>query len=86
MTHVVSTPSTPHHGLSHGGFVKCSEQTYSCEVTNMSTMGATLHFKHPTELPDRFTLQLTYDGKVTRTCSVVWDDGIKVGVAFEPKI
>jgi len=45
-------------GLSHSGLVKFSEETYSCEVTNMSATGATLTFKNMMELPDRFTLQL----------------------------
>lgn len=70
-------------GLSHSGLVKFSEETYACDVTNMSTTGATLTFKNMMELPERFTLQLTHDGKVMRTCSVIWEEGMQVGVTFE---
>jgi hypothetical protein len=36
------------------------------------------------ELPERFLLQLTSDGRVTRQCSTVtWDEGIKTGVMFD---
>lgn len=71
------------HGFVHNGFVKFDEQTYPCNVTNMSATGATLYFKLPVELPERFALQLTYDGKVTRTCSITWNEGLEVGVIFD---
>jgi hypothetical protein len=70
-------------GFGHAGFIKFDEQTYPCDVTNMSATGATLHFKLRVELPERFTLQLTYDGKVTRRCSITWNDGLRVGVLFD---
>ena len=70
-------------GLVHNGLVTLGEETYTCEVTDMSATGATLHFKFLIELPQRFTLRLRQDGKVTRTCSITWDEGTQVGVVFE---
>ena len=72
-------------GLAHNGFVTVGEETYPCDVANMSASGATLYFKLLLELPDRFTLRLRHDGKVTRTCSVTWDEGQQVGVVFDRK-
>ena len=72
-------------GFSHHGFVRFEEQTYTCQVTNMSVTGAALTFAFalPVQLPDRFTLQLTLDGRISRACLIIWDDGTKVGVAFD---
>jgi hypothetical protein len=69
-------------GFVHSGFVKFDEQTYPCTATNMSATGATLRFKSPVELPETFTLQLTRNGMVTRTCSIIWNEGHQVGVVF----
>jgi hypothetical protein len=74
-------PSSP--GFVHSGFVKFDEQMYPCDVTNMSETGATLHFKLPVELPEHFTLQLTFDGKVARECTVTWNEGVELGVTFD---
>jgi len=49
----------------------------------MSRSGATLTFDGPIDLPDRFSIQLTSDGKVFRDCVVQWHDGIQIGVSFE---
>jgi hypothetical protein len=67
----------------HRGFVKFDEQTYPCTATNLSATGATLHFNSPVELPETFTLQLTHNGMVSRTCSVIWNEGVQVGVVFD---
>jgi hypothetical protein len=70
-------------GLSLSGLVRIDEQVYPCDVTDMSATGATLTFRLPVELPDdRFTLQLTSNGKVSRQCRVTWDEGVRVGVVF----
>ena len=74
--------SVTRRGFEHKGYVKFDEQTYPCDVTNMSATGAALHFKVLVELPERFTLQLRYDEKVMRACSITWDDGLQVGVLF----
>ena len=69
-------------GFFHDGLVKIGAETFSCQVTNMSATGATLHFKAPIELPERFALQLRHDGKVMRSCTVTWDEGAEIGVLF----
>ena len=69
-------------GFSHSGLVRFDEQFYPCNVTEMSLSGATLTFKMPVELPERFTLQLTATN-VIRQCRVTWDEGLKFGVVFD---
>jgi hypothetical protein len=74
----------PYTGFTHGGCVRFDEQVYPCDVTDMTSTGATLSFPMLIELPERFLLQLTSDGRVTRQCSTVtWDEGIKTGVMFD---
>jgi PilZ domain-containing protein len=71
-------------GFAHEGFVRFNEETYPCQVTDMSATGAILTFKLLIELPPRFTVQLTREGMVTRTCVVTWQEDYQVGVLFEP--
>ena len=70
-------------GFAHSGFVRFDGQVYPCDVTDMTLTGASLTFKLPVQLPDRFALQLTSNGLVSRQCRVTWDEGTKVGVVFE---
>ena len=70
-------------GFTHKGFIKLGEETHPCELTNLSATGATLHLVALIDLPARFTVQLTTDGKVVRICSVVWNEGTRVGVVFK---
>jgi hypothetical protein len=73
----------PYTGFTHCGFVRFDEQVYPCDVTDMTSTGATLSFPMLIELPERFLLQLTSGGRVTRQCTVTWDEGIKTGVMFD---
>jgi PilZ domain len=66
----------------HVGFVKTDNETYPCRFSDMSRTGATIIFEGPIDLPDRFSIQLTSDGKVSRDCVVQWHEGIKIGVSF----
>jgi hypothetical protein len=66
----------------HSGFVRFDEHVYLCDVTDMSSRGATLTFKSLVKLPGRFALQVTTDGRVIRQCCVTWDQGVKIGVIF----
>jgi len=66
----------------HSGFVKTDNETYPCLFSNMSRSGATLTFDGPIDLPDRFSIQLTSDGKVFRDCVVQWHDGVQIGISF----
>ena len=69
-------------GFSHAGYVKAGEETYPCHLINMTRIGATLIFDGPIDLPDRFTIHLTADGKVARQCQVRWHEGNQIGVSF----
>jgi hypothetical protein len=69
-------------GFTHDGYVKIGEEIYPCQLTAMSSAGATLNFEGPVDLPERFTIQLTRDGKVTRDCVVWWYEGTRMEVIF----
>lgn len=71
-------------GFSHAGFVKAGEETYPCHFTDMTRIGAILIFDGPIDLPDKFTVHLTADGKVTRRCRARWHEGNQIGVSFDP--
>jgi hypothetical protein len=70
-------------GFNRAGFVKIGEETYPCQLTNMSVTGATIIFDGPIDLPERFAVQLTTDGQVIRACKATWHEGTQTGVVFE---
>jgi hypothetical protein len=76
-------PRRPTQGFTHSGYVKSGEQFYPCRVTGMSSMGATLAFDGPIDLPERFAIQMAANGKVARNCVVAWNEGTQFGVVFE---
>jgi hypothetical protein len=52
-------------------------------IWDISNGGARLAVAHPlTDLPTRFTLLLSRDGRVQRSCEIVWIDKRFVGVKF----
>jgi hypothetical protein len=54
-----------------------------CVIWDISNGGARLAVAHPlTNLPRRFTLLLSHDGRVRRGCEIVWIDKRFVGVKF----
>ena len=63
--------------------MKIGEETHPCQLTNLSVTGATITFDEPIDLPERFTLGLTPDGQVTRSCRTTWREGCEIGVVFE---
>jgi len=75
-------PASSAQRFAHNGFVRIGEEIYPCKLSNMSSTGATLSFDGPTDLPERFTIQLTPDGKVMRACLVIWREDPDVGVVF----
>jgi hypothetical protein len=70
-------------GLIHDGFVKIGEEIYPCRVTNMSVTDATIIFEGPLDPPQHFTISLTIDGEVTRTCTTTWHEGYEIGIVFD---
>jgi hypothetical protein len=68
--------------FAHSGYLKLGEETYSCQISNMSATGATIAFDGPIDVPDEFLICLTAGGRIPRKCSVVWREGIEIGVIF----
>jgi hypothetical protein len=68
--------------FAHSGYLKIGEEVYPCHISNMSATGATIGFDGPVQIPDHFSIHLRPDGRVTRACSVVWQEGIEIGVIF----
>jgi hypothetical protein len=52
-----------------------------CQVCNISSTGAHLRVAMA-EVPKRFRLILSNDGRIQRDCKVVWQRGINIGVEF----
>ena len=53
-----------------------------CTVANIGEEGAQLCITPDLALPNRFTIRLTEDGKITRTCRVIWQKNDRLGVRF----
>lgn len=53
-----------------------------CAIADISETGARLVLQTEGELPDRFMLLLTRDGKARRICRIIWREGLTVGVEF----
>ena len=68
--------------FAHSGYLKVGQEIYVCQVSNMSISGATICFDGPIDVPDHFSIHLTPDGKIARTCAVVWQEGGEIGVTF----
>ena len=84
MRDAVSLRHLPYlRGFNHIGYVKVGEESYPCQIFDMSSTSATLFFKNRFELPDRFTVHLGPDGRIVRNCSVSWDEGTHIGVLFD---
>jgi hypothetical protein len=69
-------------GFSHPGSVTIGEESYPCQISNMSMTAATLTFDVLRDLPDRLTLCLG-ERTIVRQCTIVWNDGLQVGVLFD---
>jgi hypothetical protein len=52
-----------------------------CQVCDISNAGASLRMAFA-DVPKRFKLLLSNDGRITRDCKVVWQRGIDLGVEF----
>lgn len=70
-------------GFNRAGLVKIGEETYPCQLINLSVTGATIVFDGPIDLPERFSVQLAASGHVTRACKITWQEGTETGVVFE---
>ena len=54
----------------------------NCMVRNLSDTGAMMDVATKFDIPDRFWLVLTTDGK-RFPCRVIWQKGRRIGVTFE---
>jgi len=54
----------------------------ACSIADVSESGARLTLERDDELPDKFLLLLTANGRARRHCRVVWRTGVIVGVEF----
>ncbi len=53
-----------------------------CIILDISATGARLRLTSEPELPKRFTLHLSRDGRVRRLCEIVWREGSDMGLRF----
>jgi hypothetical protein len=70
--------------INHGArFVAADRsEVQSCRIIDISGTGARLEVSEPEALPDEFNLLLSHDGKLNRSCAVVWRRGKVIGVRF----
>jgi hypothetical protein len=53
-----------------------------CRMLDVSATGARLEVNIDDRLPSDFVLLLSHDGRLRRSCSLVWREGSSVGVRF----
>jgi hypothetical protein len=53
-----------------------------CTLYDVSEDGAQIRIGQSQDLPDEFTLVLSYDGAARRRCTVMWRSGERLGVRF----
>ena len=70
--------------INHGARIAAADrrEVQSCRIIDISGTGARLEVSQPEALPDEFILLLSHDGKLKRSCSVVWRRNKAVGVRF----
>jgi hypothetical protein len=65
------------------GVVRSADgQMCACEVRDISKTGAQLILSVMEELPGEFLLEIPGNAKVMRRCSLVRQDGTKIGLRF----
>ena len=55
---------------------------FPCTLENIGHSGAQLCVNPDIAYPNRFTIRLTADGKVTRACRTIWQKKDRMGVRF----
>jgi PilZ domain len=53
-----------------------------CTMLDVSANGAKIKLQVGDQVPDKFILLLSKDGKVSRQCKVSWRKGTEIGVQF----
>jgi PilZ domain len=65
------------------GTISLGDRSLDCLIRNISATGACLELKGTATIPTSFKLTIKPDS-LFRDCKVVWQDGHRVGVLFEP--
>ena len=63
-------------------WMEADKKLIPCMVIDISSSGAQMSVSDESNLPDDFSIRLTEDGKVRRSCHVVWRKPGLVEVAF----
>ena len=58
------------------------DEVMACTVRDISKTGAGLELNQAVQLPRSFSLALTRDGNVRRSCELVWQRALVAGVRF----
>lgn len=69
--------------FSHAGFVKIDNSYYPCQVSEFTRIGAKVRLEVMMGLPDKFSMQFTRDGRVSRACSLISQDRYEAYVSFD---
>jgi hypothetical protein len=54
----------------------------ACVMADVSAGGARLKFTHPVDLPSEFTILLSHQRAVKRTCILTWRSETEAGIRF----
>jgi hypothetical protein len=61
-------------------------QPQECRISDISDHGGKIACENVSQVPDKFVLFLTPDGKAARSCKVVWRSDKEIGLQFFGKI
>ena len=63
-------------------YIMVGGKPHDCLIFDLSSGGARLTIKHQMKLPDRFSVDMSQDGRVIKKCELVWQDELTAGVRF----
>jgi hypothetical protein len=62
------------------------EQSQACTLLDISESGARISLKDTKDVPEHFTIVLSWRGVPYRICRLVWRGDTDIGVTFEAEI
>ena len=77
----------PRHAFSASGIVFGidGKLIVGCRLRDVSVSGAQIVLEKEANLPRRFILAMSLDGKVRRFCTLAWQFSIVAGAKFDPR-
>jgi hypothetical protein len=72
----------PREDVDHPCWLRTDNSSHPARISNFSKGGARISYVAHSQIPDRFDLLMTEDGKVGRRCKVVWRSDREFGVEF----